>query len=85
MKFLTRKGYLIEEPGMAYLADPGPETALGPRRAGGLHLPHCARAPGRPEGAELPNHLDTRAATDPRALCRRAGLQPPRRGVLRRP
>ena len=36
MKFLTRKGYLIEEPGMAYLADPGPETALGPRRAGGL-------------------------------------------------
>jgi xanthine dehydrogenase accessory factor len=28
---------------------------------------------------------DTRAATDPRALCRRAGLQPPRRGVLRRP
>ena len=29
MKFLTRKGYLIEEPGMAYLADPGPETALG--------------------------------------------------------
>jgi hypothetical protein len=47
MKFLTRKGYLIEEPGMAYLADPGPETALGPRRAGGLHLPHCARAPGQ--------------------------------------
>ena len=30
MKFLTRRGYLIEEPGMSYLADPGPETALGP-------------------------------------------------------
>ncbi|MBA2594621.1 MAG: transposase [Gammaproteobacteria bacterium] len=30
MKFLTRKGYLIEEQGMTYLADPAPETALGP-------------------------------------------------------
>jgi hypothetical protein len=30
MKFLTRRGYLIEEPGMAYVADLGPETALGP-------------------------------------------------------
>ena len=30
MKFLTRKGSLIEEQGMAYLADPGPETALAP-------------------------------------------------------
>jgi hypothetical protein len=84
MKFLTRKGYLIEEQGMTYLGDTGPETALGPRRAGGLHLPHCAGAPGRPESAELPNHLDTRAATDPRALCQRAGPQPPCRGVLRR-
>ena len=43
LKFLTRKGYLIEEQGMTYLGDTGPETALGPRRAGGLHLPHCAR------------------------------------------
>ncbi|MCA1853530.1 MAG: transposase [Beggiatoa sp.] len=30
MRFLTRKGFLIEEQGMAYLADPGPETALAP-------------------------------------------------------
>jgi Putative transposase len=30
MKFLTRKGYLIEEQGMTYLGDTGPETALGP-------------------------------------------------------
>ncbi|MGH8591559.1 MAG: hypothetical protein ACREXX_20270 [Gammaproteobacteria bacterium] len=30
MKLLTRKGYLIEQGGMTYLADPGPETALGP-------------------------------------------------------
>ena len=30
MKFLTLKGYLIEEQGMTYLGDTGPETALGP-------------------------------------------------------
>jgi hypothetical protein len=30
MKFLTRKGYLIEEPGITYLGDTGPEAALGP-------------------------------------------------------
>jgi hypothetical protein len=30
MRLLTRQGYLVEEEGMAYLADPGPETALGP-------------------------------------------------------
>jgi Transposase zinc-binding domain/Putative transposase len=29
MKFLTRKGYLIEEQGMTYLADTDPDTALG--------------------------------------------------------
>ena len=33
MKFLTRKGFLIEEPGMTYLADTDPDTALGPLRA----------------------------------------------------
>jgi hypothetical protein len=31
MKFLTRKGYLIEEQGMTYLADTDPDLALGPR------------------------------------------------------
>ena len=30
MKFLTRKGFLIEEQGMSYLADTDPDTALGP-------------------------------------------------------
>ena len=33
MKFLTRKGFLIEEQGMSYLADTDPESALGPLRA----------------------------------------------------
>jgi hypothetical protein len=32
MKFLTRKGYLIEEQGMTYLADTDPDLALGPLR-----------------------------------------------------
>ncbi|MGH8480819.1 MAG: transposase, partial [Gammaproteobacteria bacterium] len=33
MKFLTRKGFLIKEQGMSYLADTDPDTALGPLRA----------------------------------------------------
>ena len=37
MKLLTRKGYLIEEQGMAYLADTDPDLALGCR--GWIPLP----------------------------------------------
>ena len=33
MRLLTRKGFLIEEQGMSYLADTDPDTALGPLRA----------------------------------------------------
>jgi hypothetical protein len=33
MRFLTRKGFLIEEQGMSYLADTDPDTALGSLRA----------------------------------------------------
>ncbi|MGH7261640.1 MAG: transposase, partial [Nitrospiraceae bacterium] len=33
MKLLTRKGYLIEEQGMTYLAEAGPEAALTPLQA----------------------------------------------------
>ena len=33
MKFLTRKGYLIEEQGMTYLTDTDPALALGPLQA----------------------------------------------------
>ena len=29
MKFLTRKGFLIEEQGMTYLTDTDPDLALG--------------------------------------------------------
>ena len=29
MRLLTRQGYLVEEQGMIYLADPDPESALG--------------------------------------------------------
>jgi hypothetical protein len=29
MQFLTRKGFLIKEQGMSYLADTGPDLALG--------------------------------------------------------
>ncbi|MGH8606623.1 MAG: hypothetical protein ACREX9_04125, partial [Gammaproteobacteria bacterium] len=33
MKLLTRKGFLIEEPGMSYLADSDPDLALAPLQA----------------------------------------------------
>jgi len=33
MKFLTRKGFLIEEQRMTYIADTDPDLALGPLRA----------------------------------------------------
>ena len=33
MKLLTRKGFLIEEQGMSYLADTDPDIVLGPLRA----------------------------------------------------
>ena len=29
MKLLTRKGYLVEEQGMTYIAEHDPDTALG--------------------------------------------------------
>ena len=76
MKFLTRKGFLIEEQGMSYLGDTDPDTSARAPAGGSLHLPHCARAPGGTESAELANPPD-RAATDPRGLRQRAGLQPP--------
>ena len=82
MRLLTRKGYLIEEQGMTYLGEIDPDTALGPY--GRQHAPTASRsASGGPESAELANPPD-RAATDPRGLRQRAGLQPPCRGVLRR-
>jgi hypothetical protein len=73
MKFLTRKGFLIEEQGMSYLADTDPDTALGPLRAAACTY-RIALGPRAGQSAELANRPDTRAATDPRALCRRAGL-----------
>ncbi len=33
MRLLTRKGFLIEEHGMSYLADTDPDIVLGPLRA----------------------------------------------------
>jgi hypothetical protein len=42
--------------------------------AGGLHLPHCPRAPGGAESAELANRPDTRAATDPVRCVNEQGL-----------
>jgi hypothetical protein len=69
----TRKGFLVEEQGMRYLADTDPDRARAPA-GGGLHLPHCPRAPGGAESAELANRPDTRAATDPVRCVNEQGL-----------
>ena len=34
MRLLMRKGYLVEEQGMIYLANPDPESALAPLQQG---------------------------------------------------
>ena len=71
MKFLTRKGYLIEEQGMTYLTGRCGSRARTPA-SGGLYLPHRARAPRGPESTELANR--SYSAAYPGALCQRAGL-----------
>ena len=65
MKFLTRKGFLIEEQGMSYLADTDPDTPLWPLRAAACTYRIALGASGGAESAELANRPDTRAATDP--------------------
>jgi hypothetical protein len=59
MKFLTRKGYLIEEQGMTYWADIGPETNRRPAPTELRWGPGQAR-----RLLSFQDHLDTRAATD---------------------
>jgi hypothetical protein len=71
---LTRKGFLIEEPGMTYLAAP-----IRIQRSGHLRAAACTyRIVLGPRAGKkvlsLQNRPNTRAATDPRALCRRARL-----------
>ena len=50
MKVLTRKGFLIEEQGMSSISTTAIRIARSDPCGGGLHLPHCPRAPG---GAEV--------------------------------
>ena len=48
MRLLTRKGYLVEEQGMIYLANPDPESVLAPLQQGACTYPsRSGRAPGR--------------------------------------
>ncbi len=46
MKFLTRKGFLIEEQGMTYPTDTDPDLALGPLQAAACTY-RIALGPGR--------------------------------------
>ncbi len=69
MKLLTRKGYLIEEQGMTTLAATSPDTAARAPASGGLHLPHCAWAPGGAESAEPANPVPSQAAPPTEQRC----------------
>ena len=72
MKFLTRKGYLMQEQGMTYLADTDPDLALASLRAAACTYGHYARPSGGPESTELANR--SCSAAHPGALCQGAGL-----------
>jgi Putative transposase. len=74
MRLLTRQGYLIEEQGMAYLADPDPETALAPLQAAGKHLPHSVRAARGAKSADLANRPEPSGAAPITTLRQRTGL-----------
>ena len=75
MKFLTRKGYLIEEQGMTYLADTDPNLAFGPckRRPA---LTALRWGPGSPDAHGRGELLRRRvAASIARALIMASGRQ----------
>jgi hypothetical protein len=74
MKFLTRKGFLIEEQGMCYLADTDPNRALGPLRAAACTYRIALGPRAGQKSAELANRSYTRSAAYPGALSQRAGL-----------
>ena len=52
MRLLTRLGYLVEEQGMTYLADPDPDNTLGPLQAAACtYLPAGRQAVSRSDHA----------------------------------
>jgi hypothetical protein len=53
LKLLTRKGYLLEEQGMTYLADTDPDSALAPLQSAACTY-RIALGPGRAALPSLP-------------------------------
>ena len=81
MNLLTRRGVLVEEEGLTYLADSDDESddARAQAAAGcGLHLPNRLRPACRPEGIHGASSHAARRRVHPGAMCRRAGFQPAR-------
>ena len=74
MRLLTRKGYLIEEQGMTYLADTDPGAALGSLQAAACTYRIGARATGGAKSPELTNRPQPIGTAHPTTLCQRAGL-----------
>ena len=74
MRLLTRKGYLVEEQGMIYLANRDPERALAPLQQGACTYRIAFRAARRAEGADLTNAPQPSGGVYHGTLCQRARL-----------
>ena len=74
LKFLTRKGYLIEEQGMTYLADTDPDLALGPLQAAACTYRIALGPRAGQKVLSLQTRSYTRSAAYPGVLCQRAGF-----------
>ena len=72
MRFLTRKGFLIEEQGMTYLTDTDLDPALGPLRAVACTYRIALGPRAGQKSTEVANR--SYSAAYPGALCQRAGL-----------
>ena len=74
MKLLTRKGYLLEDPGMTTLADTDPDPALGPLQAAACTYRIAFGPRAGPKSTDLANRPQPRGAAHATTLCQRAGL-----------
>jgi hypothetical protein len=75
MKFLTRKGFLLEEQGTTYFTET-PDLALGPLQAAACTYRIAVGPRAGQNVLSLPNRSYTRSAAYSGVLCQRVGLSP---------
>ncbi len=73
MKFLMHKGFRIAEQGMTYLADPAPETALGPLQQAACTY-RIALGPRAGQKVLSLQTVPSQLAPPTQTLCQRTGL-----------